>query len=359
MTLPGVTVGHAPDLLELFDQVHFGVQASRRVGQHQIVPSRRSPLHGVEHDGTRIPALGATDDLGAGTLGPHGQLIGGRRPERVTGGQQDRVPGGRLALGQLPDGRGLAHAVHAHDQPHVGRALHTVEAQGAGLRRVEQPADGITERDQEVVTALDLLGVDPGPQVGQERVGRGHTDVGADERLLEGVPRGCVDLAGAQCGHGAAEQAPHAAQAAPVAGRDRGRLDRSLDSRFGCGLDRGGAAAGASAGASAGPASVGALGTGPALGGGEGGRVGGASVTPPERRRARVAAMPPATMASTATTTTMMMMVPTMVAITMAGSRGSCPGRRRERSPRRRSPYGTGWPRYRPREWPGGQRRAR
>ena len=107
-----------------------------------------------------------------------------------------------------------------------GRA---VEAQRPGARCLEQLADGRAERGQQVVAAADLLGLDLGPQVGEQGVGGGDADVGPDECLLERVPGGRVDPARPQRGDCAAEQAAHAAQAAAVGRRRR----RSSDGRVG------------------------------------------------------------------------------------------------------------------------------
>jgi hypothetical protein len=56
------------------------------------------------------------------------ELLGGGGAERVARGHHHLVAGGHLALAELADGGGLAHAVDAHEQPHVGAAV--VEAKG-------------------------------------------------------------------------------------------------------------------------------------------------------------------------------------------------------------------------------------
>ena len=74
-----------------------------------------------------------------------GQLLGGRGPEGVAGGQEHRAAVGRLLAGHLADGRGLAHPVHPDEEPDVDRPGLAVEAQ--------RPAD-----------RLDHLGVGRAPR---------------------------------------------------------------------------------------------------------------------------------------------------------------------------------------------------
>ena len=161
------------------------------------------------------------------------ELVGRGGAERVTGGEQDRAPGGGLAAGELADGRRLADAVHADDEPDVGRALLAVEAELPARGRLQQVADGVAERGEEVVAASHLFGLDLGAQVGQERVGGGDADVGTDEGLFERVPRVRIDATGPYRRDGAAEQPAHAAEAAAVRGW---RLD-DLGCDDGVGLD--------------------------------------------------------------------------------------------------------------------------
>ena len=52
-------------------------------------------------------------------LGPPRELLAGRGPEGVAGGQQHRAAGRRLLAGELADGRGLADPVHPDEQPDV------------------------------------------------------------------------------------------------------------------------------------------------------------------------------------------------------------------------------------------------
>ena len=218
MTLPGVAVGHAADLLQLLDQVDLGVQAPGRVGQHQVVAPGRGPLHGVEDDGARVAALGTADDLGAGALGPHAQLVGGGGPEGVPGGQQDRSPGGRLPPGQLADGGRLAHAVDPDDQPDVGLARTAVEAQVARVRRrLEHPWTSSPRAPSSSVATGDLLGLHLGPQsASSESAVATPTSARMSASSSESQVASSIRAATAGRSHRRAEQPADVAQTAAV-----------------------------------------------------------------------------------------------------------------------------------------------
>ena len=121
------------------------MQPAGRVGEDEVEVTRRSPLDGVEHDGTGVTALAAADKLDPGTLGPRRQLLGGRGAERVACGEQHTATGGGLLVGDLADARRLADAVDADEQPDVGSTL-GVEVQraiGVGEARLHLQAQRV------------------------------------------------------------------------------------------------------------------------------------------------------------------------------------------------------------------------
>ena len=93
------------------------------------VPRGGGALHGVEDDRARVAALGAPHEVGAGPLGPRLELLGGGGAERVPRRHDHAAALVGLSLADLADGGGLAHAVHADEQPHVRRPR--LEGQGA------------------------------------------------------------------------------------------------------------------------------------------------------------------------------------------------------------------------------------
>ena len=103
---------------------------------------------------------------------------------------------------------------------------------------------------EQVVTAGDLLALHLGPQLVEQRRRGGDPDVGADERLFQGLPGRGVDAAGTQRGDRPAEQPADATQAAPVRG--------GASATSGGTAASGGAASGAASGGAAGGVGVGA-----------------------------------------------------------------------------------------------------
>src|SRR5665213_3082991 len=113
------SVRYPSDLLQLLDQVDLVVEPAGRVGQHQRLPLGSRPLDGVEDHRARVAPLGPAHDVGAGPLGPQTELLAGRGPEGVAGGQEHRgaVPG--QPCGHLAHRGGLADPVDSDEQPHV------------------------------------------------------------------------------------------------------------------------------------------------------------------------------------------------------------------------------------------------
>ena len=157
------------------------------------------PFDPVEDHRRGIAAVGTAHELDIGSLRPRAQLLGGCCPERVTGGEQHRTPGVDLLASELADGGRLADAVHAHEQPDVGRARseRVVEmdlpvgaleaADHVGLQRVEQ-----------LGRVVDLLRLDPCLQPVEQRLGDAEADIGPQQRLFEFVPRLVGDRRSAQ-----------------------------------------------------------------------------------------------------------------------------------------------------------------
>src|SRR5439155_17305529 len=127
--LAGRLVGHAADLAQLLHEVDLRVQPAGGVGQHQVVPASRGPFDGVEHDRARVAARGAAHDLGAGARGPGLELLGRGGAKGVRRRHQHVATLRCLLPADLADGRRLADAVDADEQPHVRRA--GLEPQGA------------------------------------------------------------------------------------------------------------------------------------------------------------------------------------------------------------------------------------
>ena len=92
------------------------MQPTRRVGDDHVRAAGDRRIECVVDDGAGIGAGGVGDDRDAGPIGPDPELVDRGRPERVRGGEDDRMPLADVARGELADGRGLAGAVDADDE---------------------------------------------------------------------------------------------------------------------------------------------------------------------------------------------------------------------------------------------------
>ena len=150
------------------------MQPSRGVDDHDV--SARADR--VVGDRGRVAAALAAHELGAGALRPDLELLLGRCAEGVGGADGDRAAVLAELLRELADRRRLAGAVDADDEDHrrAGRERQR-------RRRPEQRRDLLGERLREV--AHILAGLEPRDELGR----RLDADVGAEQRLLEPLPR--------------------------------------------------------------------------------------------------------------------------------------------------------------------------
>lgn len=121
------------------------------------------------------------DDLHAGALRPDGELVGGRRAERVRGGQEHTVAL-LLELGsELADRRRLADAVDADDE-HDRRLRREQEH---GVLHLEDAREDLHELLFHLRAGGQLFELDGLAQLGDGLGRRLNTGVGKDERLLK------------------------------------------------------------------------------------------------------------------------------------------------------------------------------
>ena len=193
MTLPGGFVGDPPHLAQLLHEVRLGVQAAGGVGEHEVGVAGGGPLDGVEDDRARVGALGAAHEVGAGPLGPGGELLGGRGPERVARGHHDRAAVAR------PRAWRPCRWWWSCPTPLTPTNSHTFVVPASWRR----PA--VVDRQPRLHLVLDRVdelravsrGRRPSPRARTESsssVVGADADVGADQRLLEVVPGLLVDL---------------------------------------------------------------------------------------------------------------------------------------------------------------------
>ncbi len=110
----------AVDLVQLLHEVVLGVEPPGRVDEHPGRALGQGAGGPVEGDGCRIAPHLVADDRHPGPLAPALQLVDGRGPEGVPGHHEHSFAPGLEVGGQLAQGRGLAHAVDAHQQDHLG-----------------------------------------------------------------------------------------------------------------------------------------------------------------------------------------------------------------------------------------------
>ena len=109
---------HAADLFQLFHEIHLRLKPACCIDEDHVGAARFGRRHRVKSDRRRIRAFRVLHDIRAGALRPDGQLLGSGRAERIRRREEHFFPFFAHLAGQLPDGRRLAHAVHADDQVH-------------------------------------------------------------------------------------------------------------------------------------------------------------------------------------------------------------------------------------------------
>ena len=204
----GALLGHPADLRQLLHEVGLCLQTAGRVGQYDVGVAGVGRLDGIEHHRRRVGALGTADDRHIAALGPHGELFGGGRTERVAGGEHDFRSGVDLAFCELADRGGFADTVDADEQPHrrAGLTARRCDIGRQGAVEARQPLDqlGLYER-REFGRIVDALLLDLGLHRLHD-LGRGSdTDIGTDQRFFERLPGVTVDTAGEDATEEAAE----------------------------------------------------------------------------------------------------------------------------------------------------------
>ncbi|MCY1414227.1 hypothetical protein D9M71_296700 [compost metagenome] len=188
-------------------------------------------------------------------LAPHLQLLDGGGAEGVAGGEHD-LPALQLQLlRQLADGGGLADAVHADHQDHVGIALFDLQRL---FHRPQQAGEFFLQRLVQRAAVGQLLARHALGQVLDDHAGRLDADVGGQQARLDLVEQLVVDRLAAeeQAGHALADAGAGLRQALLEAGEEaelgrfgagrccrdgfhRGRSGGLLDRRTGDGGRRG------------------------------------------------------------------------------------------------------------------------
>ena len=181
----------AVDLVELLHQVVRRGQPARGVDEHPGGALGEGAGGAVEGDGRGIAAHLVADHGHPGPLAPELQLVDGGGAEGVAGHHQHALAPGLQEGGQLAQGGGLADAVDAHQQHHLG----ALGDEGPG---------GPLPQDPQQLVLQDRLGVDLGAtlelaaQPGHELLHGGHAQVGLEQQVLQLLQLGRVQPTQAQ-----------------------------------------------------------------------------------------------------------------------------------------------------------------
>ena len=170
--LPGgagaLPVDDLGELGKLRHEVCLVVEAAGGVAQHHVRAPGLGGLKGVEEHRAGVGPLVLAHQLTAGALRPDLQLVRRSGPEGVRGAQQHPLALALELMGQLADGRGLAHAVDADEQHHGGlRGQVQSRVPHGHLLRQDVPEGGL-----DLLLVLELSPSGPAPAAAPLRPGR-------------------------------------------------------------------------------------------------------------------------------------------------------------------------------------------
>ena len=223
----GFLLNHTLDLTELVHQAGLILQAARGIHEHGVDAFLLAGLNRIKGDRSGVGAfLLGTHRLHAHAVTPGGQLLRSGGAEGIGGAQNQGLTVRNHHAGNLTDGRGLTHAVHANDQHHAGVAVATGGLQLA----VHVGADNLHELFAEhllhgggVDRTLNAHALLQGLNQAGGRLG---AEVGEQQGLFNFVPDVLVDaVAGEQSQQALAEHVVGACQAGAHAHQaTRGRV---------------------------------------------------------------------------------------------------------------------------------------
>ncbi len=157
------------------------MKAAGGVAQHHVHVPGLGGLEGVEQHGAGIGALVLADDVHPSAVCPDLQLIGGGGAEGIRRAQQHLLALPFQPVGQLADGRGLAHAVDADHKHHGGGVLHV---QGR-IAHVQAFAQNIPQGALDLIAGHIHLLIGSLLQLLHRVLGQLHAHVGQDKGFLQ------------------------------------------------------------------------------------------------------------------------------------------------------------------------------
>ena len=113
----GIIAKHdAVYLLQLFHQVLFIMESACRVDEQDVRLLRLARSDGVINDRRRIRSFFVLDDADVAPVRPNRELFRRRRTEGIRRREHDALSHRGKIMGELPDRRGLPHAVYARNK---------------------------------------------------------------------------------------------------------------------------------------------------------------------------------------------------------------------------------------------------
>ncbi|MND54073.1 hypothetical protein D3C80_451250 [compost metagenome] len=219
----GVELADDPaNLLQLFHQVVFGVQAASGVGDQHVDATGLGGLYGIEDHRSGVGAGVLGDHRDLVTLAPYLQLLDRSGTEGVASSQHHFLAFELQLLGQFADGGGLAGAVHTDHQDHIGLVLRLYHQRL--LDRAQQRSQFFLQRLVQGIGVGQLLAGNLLGQVLDDGGSGFHANVGGQQSGFDFVEQVVIDdfLAQEQAGHALADAGAGLRQALLEAGEEAG-----------------------------------------------------------------------------------------------------------------------------------------
>ena len=175
----------AVQFLQFLHEIVLGVQAARRIEEQIVHPARLRGGDGVMGHRGGIRPIAAGDDFHLEAVAPHLDLLDGRGAERVAGGEQDGFFLRLEIMRQLGAGRGLSRAVDADDGDDRGATRHREQVRWGG----GQVLFHFGTRNREHIGPGGAPGFIGQLDGGDDLVGHGRAEIGADQGVLEFLER--------------------------------------------------------------------------------------------------------------------------------------------------------------------------
>ena len=183
----GQSVDDAAHLGQLLHQVVLGLQPTSRIHQNQLGALGLGCTNGVKHHGSWIRiGAGIGNHRHIAAITPNLHLLNGRGPEGIGRRNQTAVATAHGQVGQLAQGGGFAHPIHAHHQPHVEAIpLGSQQGMGTGLDRLIQDAAELFLQETDPLAGVDHLLIEAFSQGFEHLVGGLNAHIGPQQGAFQ------------------------------------------------------------------------------------------------------------------------------------------------------------------------------